>query len=88
MNNFPYYHETFPGSTGNLNGPDISWYEKRFPYYRETAQLDFEASVRKLNDCPFKTEKNWCLKDLISQKRKHALLFAESLFKNLLQRKG
>jgi hypothetical protein len=25
MNNFPYYRETFHGSTGNLNGPNISW---------------------------------------------------------------
>jgi hypothetical protein len=25
MNNFPYYRETFHGSTGNLKGPNISW---------------------------------------------------------------
>jgi hypothetical protein len=37
MNNFPYYHETIHGSTGNLNGLNISWlYGKRFPYYHET----------------------------------------------------
>jgi hypothetical protein len=43
--------------------------------------LDFEASERKLNDCPFKIEKNRLLKDLMSQERKRAMLFAEHFLK-------
>jgi hypothetical protein len=48
MNNFPYYCETFHGSTGNLKGPNISWwYGKLFPYYHET----FHGTKMLLGQC-------------------------------------